>query len=80
MRVLAGRKGGRHSGAARRRESVEFIQRVTAGMTNTEAFLLGRKYGRTDDNNRAVSARREGYTEGFEAGLQAAIRRTGRSA
>lgn len=75
VRVLAGRKGGRNSGAARRKESLAFIERATQGMTNTEAFLLGRKYGKADNGNRATSARREGYAEGFEAGYQAALRR-----
>src|SRR5688500_15227213 len=63
VRVLAGRKGGRSSGAARRRESFAFIERATAGMTNIAAFLLGRKYGKADNANQKVTARREGYAE-----------------
>lgn len=72
--MLAGRKGGRNAGVARRRESLETIRRMTNAMTNIEAFLLGRKYGKTDNANARVSARREGYAEGFEAGYQAALR------
>lgn len=74
VRVLAGRKGGRHSAIARRRESLEFIERATSGMTNTQAFLLGRKYGQSDTGNRVTAARREGYAEGYEAGYQSALR------
>lgn len=73
-RVAWGRKGGTNSGVARRVMSVETIRQRTAGMTALEAFLLGRKYGKADRGNRVTTARREGYSEGYTHGYEAATK------
>ena len=81
-RVAAGKKGGTVSGARRRGVSLEAIERRVAGMTPIEAFKLGRYYAKTDRFNRATTARREGYSQGFEDGYDAATKdfRLGRTA
>lgn len=73
-RVSAGRKGGTASGAKRRGVSVETIRARVAGLTTLEAFLMGRRYGKADMGNQRTSARREGYSNGFEEGYDAAMK------
>ena len=70
-RVLAGRKGGTASGIKRRASSSDRIRQRVADLTPMQAFLLGRQYGTADMGNRITTAKREGFADGYEAGIQA---------
>lgn len=70
-RRLAGRKGGLASGAKRRDLSAERIAQLVEGMTVSQAFRLGRRYGFMDLRGRLQKAHREGFAEGYEACITA---------
>jgi hypothetical protein len=73
-RVAAGKKGGVASGIKRRGESLVTIRARVEAMSTVEAFLLGRKYGKADMGNQRQSARRDGYSQGFEDGYDTATK------
>lgn len=69
-RVLAGRKGGTASGVKRRFISSDRIRQRVDGLTQMQAFLLGRQYGKADMGNRVTTAKREGFADGYETAIQ----------
>lgn len=68
-RVAAGRKGGLAGSAKRRELSLAQMRARVAGLSPMEAFLDGIKWGLRRLAARTQSARREGFSAGFEAGF-----------
>jgi hypothetical protein len=73
-RVAAGKKGGTASGVRRRGISLDAIAQRVQDMSPIQAFQIGRYYAKTDSFNRAQTARREGFSDGYERGYDAAMK------
>jgi hypothetical protein len=73
-RVAAGRKGGRAGAEKRRGLRREQIRRRVADLAPTAAWLDGVKWGQRRLAARVQSARREGYSAGYEAAIEAMTR------
>lgn len=72
-RVDAGRKGGTARGEHFRQIGRQQIRDRVAAMTPLEAFLDGCLYAKRLRSNRIQSAKREGFSDGYQAGYDAAL-------
>ena len=79
-RVAAGRKGGTASGVKRRHAAAAALAQQLLGKSVVEAYWFGRKHGKADLGNRVTTARREGFSDGYEQGFDAALKPQARTA
>lgn len=70
LRVEAGRKGGQIRAAQHIGMKQDALVKKLSTMTPLECFLMGRDYTRRRLDNRMQIAKREGFSEGYEAALK----------